>query len=432
MDCRLYAVVLAAALCPGAAVADAAAPPVTESHLSLLFRNYSESLQFDNGVHKQAWVQGMQANFTSAYTQGQYGAGVDASLFAALKLNGGRGAGNMVHMGTRGTEQNEDFWYYLGGYAVKVHGPRFQAKYGLQSIITPYLEPYDNRTLPPAFRGLSVVARPFDKLEINIGDFDGVSARGYSYVRPLTSAYGGTRFERLRHLGVDWGDAARARLSLYGAQAQDVWSQYYLSASRSASLSDGVTLTGRTDLYYTRDQGASRQGAIDNKTYSVSLAAQRHGSELLFGYQRVLSDQFFDFVNETTGTYVANSGGADYNAPHERSLMLRARLDPTFFGVPGLQASFWVVSGWGADARVEAMRHSEPGPLHGLYWKAGMPAHGRHHEFGMKPSYTVQSGAMRNTRFTFVFIAHSISEYYPSRSGYRDYKLRIDVPVKVF
>ena len=62
---------------------------IADSHLNLLFRNYADQFDNEGGPHRHAWVQGMQANFESGYTQGPVGLGFDASLFAALKLDGG-------------------------------------------------------------------------------------------------------------------------------------------------------------------------------------------------------------------------------------------------------------------------------------------------------------------------------------------------------
>ncbi|NYH16001.1 hypothetical protein GGD41_003229 [Paraburkholderia bryophila] len=83
---------------------------IADSHLNLQFRNYSDYFQAPKTTYRHAWIQGAQANYESGFTQGLVGFGVDASLFAALKLDGGNGAGNMVHVGKDGGGSQQLAW----------------------------------------------------------------------------------------------------------------------------------------------------------------------------------------------------------------------------------------------------------------------------------------------------------------------------------
>ena len=405
---------------------------IADSHLNLQFRNYSDYFQAPTSIYRHAWVQGAQVNYESGFTQGPVGFGVDASLFAALKLDGGNGAGNMVHVGKDGGGSQQLAWAYPGMYDIKGRISETVVKYGLQTVTNPFLEPHDNRALPPTFLGVSLVSNDLVHTTLEAGSFTKVDARGHTNLTNLTTSYGGTRIDRLTYVGGTWHYAKNGEMALYVDQADDVWRQYYGSVAQSFGDPTTIKWSGLANIYSTHDTGASRQGHINSNAYSLSVSAQHGPHALLLGYQQVLGDQFFDYVNETNGIYLTNSMDVDYNAPHEQSLQLRYTFDGKYAGVPGLKAMFWGEYGWGADASAGAADNaSESAPLHNLYWKNGEPVHGHHHEFGFIPSYTLQSGRFKDTKVTFIAMWHNASRYY-SDGNNMEYRLVVNVPVKVF
>ncbi|RDK03046.1 OprD family outer membrane porin [Paraburkholderia lacunae] len=405
---------------------------IADSHLNLLLRNYADYFQAPPSLYRHAWVQGVQANYESGFTQGPVGFGVDASLFGALKLDGGNGAGNMVHVAKGGGGSEQLAWAYPGMYDIKGRISETVVKYGLQTVTNPFLEPHDNRALPPTFLGVSMVSNDLVHTTLEAGSFTRVDARGHTNLTNLTTSYGGTRIDRLTYVGGTWHYAKDGEMALYADQADDVWRQYYGSVAQSFGDPATIKWSGLANIYSTHDTGASRQGHINSNAYSVSISAQHGPHALLLGYQQVLGEQFFDYVNETNGIYLTNSMDVDYNAPHEQSLQLRYTFDGKYAGVPGLKAMFWGVYGWGADASAEAAQNASPSaPLHDLYWKSGEPVSGHHHEFGFIPSYTLQSGRFKDTKVTFIAMWHNSSRHY-SDGNNMEYRLVVNVPVKVF
>ena len=208
-------------------------------------------------------------------------------------------------------------------------------------MTNPFLEPHDNRALPPTFLGVSLVSNDLAHTTLEAGSFTKVDARGHTNLSNLTTSYGGTRIDRLTYLGGTWHYAKNGEMALYVDQADDVWRQYYGSVAQSFGDPTTIKWSGLANIYSTHDTGASRQGHINSNAYSVSVSAQHGPHALLLGYQQVLGDQFFDYVNETNGIYLTNSMDVDYNAPHEQSLQLRYTFDGKYAGVPGLKAMFW-------------------------------------------------------------------------------------------
>jgi outer membrane porin, OprD family len=377
-------------------------------------------------------VGGVQAQFESGFTKGPVGFGFDASLFGALKFDGGLGAGNMVYVGNHGGGANRLAWAYPGVYDVKARISETVFKYGLHDVSNPFLEPHDNRALPPTFLGASVISREIDRWTLQAGSFTKVNARGHTNLEDLSTSYGGVRFKRLSYAGGTWDYSPNGSVSLFADQADDVWRQYYAAIQHSIGSVDSIKLTGSANVYATRDTGTALQGPIDNQAFSLALSAQHGPHALLVGYQEVPGDQFFDYVNETAGDYLTNSMDVDYNAPHERSLQLRYTFDGKYAGLPGFSAMLWAQQGWGADASSMANRYGPDGPgFSAIYFKNGQPVHGRQHEFGFIPSYAIQSGRFKDTKVSVLAMWHVGSAYYSDPTS-QVYRLVVKVPINVF
>lgn len=405
---------------------------IGDSHLMLKLRNYADVQDVTGGPHRHAWTQGAMLDYTSGFTQGPIGFGVDASLYGAFKLDGGRGAGNMVHVGKDGDGQNQFAWAYPGIYDVKAQVSNTVVKYGLQMTAdNPFFEPHDNRALPPTFLGVSIVSKDITNVALQGGSFTKVDPRGHTNLVDLSTSYGGVDFKRFSYVGGSWDYSPNGNLSLFANQADSVWRQYYGSVQQSIGDPSTLKWTGFANIYSTHSVGGGLEGHINNNAYSVSLAAQHGPHSLLVGYQQILGDQFFDYVNETNGIYLVNSMDVDYNAPHEKSFQVRYGFDGKYAGLPGAKAMLWYALGWGANATAGAAANGPGSALYGLYWKDGEPVHGSHHEFGFIPSYKIQSGRFKDTTVAFSAMWHHGSKYYSDPSN-MEYRLLVSMPLKVF
>ncbi len=404
---------------------------VADSRLDLEWRNYTDYFHA-SGISRHAWVEGLQARFESGFTRGPIGFGLDAALFGAFKLDGGQGARNMVHLGRHGDGERRLAWAYPGMYGAKARVSQSVLRYGLQNVSNPFLEPHDNRALPPTFLGASLLSREIDGVSLQAGSFTKTDPRGQTNLASLRTSYGRVPFKRASYAGATWDYSPNGSVSIYADQAENVWRQYYGSLQHGVGSPQSLRLTAFANLYSTRDTGAALQGPIRTDAYSVSLSAQHGPHGLLVGYQKIFGDQFFDYIDETAGVYLVNSMDVDYNAPHEQSLQVRYMFDGKRAGVPGLSAMFWAQQGWGADASVAAQRYGRNGPpFSSVYFRNGQPIHGRHHEFGFIPTYVVQRGPLRNTKVTMIAQWHVGSAYY-SDSTNQVYRLVVTLPLRVF
>lgn len=403
-----------------------------DSKLTLSFRNYAEHLDIKRVAKRKGWVQAMQVRFESGMTEGPVGFGLEVTPFVAVKLDGDRNSRNLVHLEPDGSGQSDNQWSYIGTYALKVSFADTLVKIGKQELKNPYLDPYDIRALPPSFRGVSFTNNAFEGLTLTGGTFDAVNARGATRLQRLATTYGGIEYDRLSYLGGDWKLPRGVDLSLYLSQARDVWNQHYVSLSKRSESERGIVWTTKADAYFTRGQGRKLQGEIDNVAASLMLSASRGPSTFLLGYQHIDGEQFFDFAKETSGIYLVNSRGLDYNAPNERSFQVRYRFDGNSAGIPGFQATLWRIRGWGVDADEEARRNADPGAaLHGLYWRNGRPIEGGHAEHGLQLRYTVQKGTFKGMSLMYVHIRHGMDPGYPSRD-FKTNRVMINYSIRVF
>ncbi|KGB93684.1 outer membrane porin, OprD family protein [Burkholderia cepacia] len=88
----------------------------------------------------------------------------------------------------------------------------------------------------------------------------------------------------------------------------------------------------------------------------------------------------------------------------------------------------WGVTGWGADGSAGAANDPSKSSI---YWSNGAPVQGRHHEFGFIPSYTFQSGKLKNTKVTFIAMWHNGSAHYSDASN-TEYRLVVNLPLHAF
>ncbi|WP_250529506.1 OprD family outer membrane porin [Caballeronia sp. ATUFL_F1_KS4A] len=404
---------------------------IEESHLNLLMRSFTEHDEFKGAGKKDAWVLGAQAVFESGYTKGLIGVGADVSLFGAFKLNGGQGAGNRVHVSSSGDPSgaNQLAWAYPGVWDVKARVSNTVLKYGQQLFDNPFLVPHDNRALPPTYRGFSLASDEIKNLTLKAGTVDGVIARGMTTVTGLTTEYGGTHVSQFTYFGGDWTHGDDTAVSLYGSVANNVWQQYYLTATQSIGDPKSIRWTGSLNYYYTGAIGDKRQGSINNNAYSLALAGTHGAHTVQFAFQQIVSDQTFDYMGQSAGDYLSNSLDVDYNQPHEKSVSLSYSLNLKEYGLPGAKFALWGAYGWGADGSAMANGDSAQAAN---YLVNGKPISGTHYEIGVIPSYTIPDGKFKNTSIKFYYMHHhSNSAYYPD--GTSDvYRLMVNVPVNVF
>jgi imipenem/basic amino acid-specific outer membrane pore len=374
---------------------DAAAEGFLEdSKLTLTLRNYYFGSDRRNGrADQKDWTQGFLLDYQSGFTQGTVGLGVDSFGYLGLKLDGGpgrRGTGNLpVHAGN---EPADD--YSRAGAAAKLRLGKTVVRYGQQLPTAPVFAISTSRLLPQSTTGWSLLSTDVPDLVLEAGHFTaGTDQVSTNRDGELWAGYARRRADHVDFAGGKYSLAKGVSLSLYAAQLDDIWNQYYGNFNLVQPLSATQALTFDANLYRTLDTGAAKAGPIDNTSYSLA-AAYSHGAQTFtLGWQRIDGDTPFDYIgfgdNNRVGggLFLGNASMfSDFNAPGERSWQARYDLNFKTLGVPGL--SFMTRYIKGTD--IDGSQLPATSAYRGLYG-----ADDQERELNVEGRYTVQSGSAK-------------------------------------
>ena len=350
------------------------------------------------------WVQGTILNYSSGFTQGTVGFAVEAAGYNAIALQQGRaaiaGPNNRTLTHSDGDPVGQ--WSKMGLANVKARVSNTTLTVGRQSVDTPMIAYIGNRALPSSFQGAFLHSAEFDNLSLDLGTFDRVSPRTEQSLSKFRSEYGATGVEtdRASTAGVNYQPFKSLTTSLYATKVDDFWNQYYFGASHVLGDNAVLALTTGLNYYKTVDEGSKKMGEIDNDTYSLSFGLTHQAHTLTASWQQVNGNEYFDYLHETNGIYLANSLLSDFNGPNEKSLQIAYVLNMAPYGVPGLKFNLYNARGWGIDGTHYRGTAYDVNGLDGE----------THYEWGIGTSYAVQSGPFKDTSIRATYTAHRASK----------------------
>ena len=356
--------------------------------------------------YKQEWAQGFIGNFSSGFTEGTVGFGIDAHAFAGLKLDGGKGHSGtgLLPVDSDGRSENN---YSSAGGALKLKASRTTLAFGEMTVETPVFDTSDKRLQPEYATGFLLNSAEFDNVNLVAGHFtafknqDSSSGQGDFYGYGANTEAGGISF-----VGADLFSSSPIGGALYASELSDTWHQYYGNLHFKQS---GVLLDA--NLYHTRNTGRALAGEIDNTAFSLSGKYSFGPHAVMLGWQRINGDTPFDFVGGDS-IYLANSiKYADFNGANERSWQARYDLDLGAFGIPGLNFMTRYVSGSHIDGT-----HAPKGGAYNPFdadsgdYQPQQGSGGKHWERDIDLKYVVQSGAAKDLSVQLSHVTHRANE----------------------
>jgi len=397
---------------------------VDDSTLNVLLRNAYINRDYKNGnPDKSEWGQAAIGTFTSGFTQGTIGVGVDAFGLYALNLerNSKRSGAQGIDFFKRDSDQNPADDLAKAGAAVKFRLSSTTLTYGDQMPALPVLN-YDNsRLLPESYTGTLITSKEIKGLELNAGHFTAES-------RKSAEGRDSGGIKSLNVLGGSYTFTEQFKASLYASDVEDVLKKQYLGATYVFPISKDQSLTldfngyrTKLDSSYVRDNGLTGD---DNKIWSLAaifatgphtftLAHQRStgDSNLGYAYGGYQKDQ--GRVGDGGNTILlSNSYWSDFNAEDERSWQLGYGLDFGAFGVPGLSYNLAYVRGDNITTSTTTG--------------------GTEREIFNQVKYVVQSGPAKNLsvklRSSILRVSEKSSEYNASGNELRVY---VDYPISI-
>ncbi|MFF7706753.1 OprD family outer membrane porin [Pseudomonas sp. NPDC007930] len=372
---------------------------VEDSSLDLLARNLFWH-QTAKGDPQRDWSQALMLNYSSGFTQGTLGVGVDAYGFLGLRLDGhsGHSGGPTVPQDSSGNPA--DSWAKAGG-DVKLRIGSTTVKVGDLQPQAPVFATADNYLIPQTAEGFSVLSHDIAHLTLDAGRFtSGTGTTTQRHDGDIMAAYAGVTARSASYAGARYRFSPEFTAALYAGNLEDVWNQYYTNLNYAHAFNAEQALTLDGNLYRTLDAGSAKAGPIDTTAFSLSAAFTQGPHTFTLAGQHVNGDEPFDYAGFGStrdgvaggrygnGIFLADSlQYSDFNGPHETSLQARYDLDLSTLGVPGLGLMARYVHGSGIDGS-----HT---PGNSAY--AGFYGHDdSEHETDAEVKYTVPSGPAKH------------------------------------
>jgi imipenem/basic amino acid-specific outer membrane pore len=365
---------------------------VEDSTLDLLSRNFA--FQRDNKNNAPGknmtneWAQGEMLNYSSGFTQGTVGFGVDAFGYMGIKLNSGKGTSGTGLLSIDDDGKAHDSYGKASG-TVKLRVSETVAKYGDMRTAAPVFATSDSRLLPETATGFNVMSEEINGLVAEAGHFTAYSNRNSSnFDDELSTNYSGATADAISYLGATYALAEGLSTSLYASEVEDNWRQYYANVNYGIDLGNEQSVALDFNIYRTNDYGDARSGEISNTTFSLSPTYTIGAHKFTLAYQQVRGETPFDYVGGDS-IFLANSVQyGDFNAAGEKSYQARYDIDMSTFGVPGLSFMARYVTGSGMD---------NSGDNSGIYTSApGSSKGGKEWEQNFEAKYVVQEGVAKD------------------------------------
>lgn len=401
---------------------------IADSHLSVLNRNYYyNSDNHSGGKDGREWGHSILTNFTSGYTEGLVGFGLDAHAYASFKLDSGSGRNRTDMFPLQSNGDSRDQSGSAGG-SVKMRISKSELHYGNLRPYNPVFALADTRLTPATATGFMLTSSEIDGLDLDAGHF--TSGKDYNQSHSdgdFYAGYAGVKGGNIDYLGGSYRISDKANVTVYTSRYEDLWRQHYLNANYTFALGEQRSLNLDANLYRTDEQGQALAGDIDVTAGSLTAAYTVNAHTFSLGYQKIHGDQPQDYLMMSGGgfqdsIYLGNASQyADFNGPNEQSWLIGYSLNLASYGIPG--ASFSIRHVRGSDIDGSKTAASSPYAYYGKNEK--------HHTTDLDARYVVQSGPAKDLMVRVRHASHRMT------SGKSDidvdrFRVVVEYPLNIF
>lgn len=412
------------------------------SSLTLLNKNYLFSRDYKSAGSnpdlrdRRDWAHGLEASFSSGYTQGTIGLGLDLHARAAFKLDSSRNAGaeqtGIIPLDARGRAR--DNYAYLGG-SLKARISKTELKAGDLFPDAPVFATGTEHMFNSSARGFQLVSNEIDGLSLDAGRFTAIRDGNNSTNRDglISLTWGGDVDARsATYFGGYYELGEQVNATLFTARLEDVWNQHFAGLNYILPLQNDNELEFDFNLYDTHSTGKRLAGKIDNTAWSLATAYSTGAHRITLSYQHVDGNEPFDYISMDDGNYgdsiwLANSNQySDFNGPNEKSWRLRYDLDMDYFGVPGLGFMLSYTQGRGID---DSRYDGGPNGVYGWYSAEIDGKRGKHWERNLEVQYVLQSGPAKDLALRLRHATHRDNGFSENADELR---LIAEYPLEIF
>lgn len=330
------------------------------------------------------WGQGFIFNYQSGYTEGTVGFGLDAIGLVGIKLDSGgdsstprsRAPGALFPLESDGSAVDN---YGKAGVTAKARLSKTELRIGTLQPKLPVINFNDGRLLPQTFEGAQVTSAEIDGLTLTAGQLESTKTR--SSTDDIALRIGGAASfqgkaadsNEFIYAGGDYKITKDFTAQYYYGNLEDFYKQHFLGLTHNLALpvgalktdlryfnsgSDGKngSLAGRTEGYKSSGfwrAGDSKNGEVDNNTWSALFTYSLSGHALSAGYQQVSGNSAFPFVSQGDGAtayLITDRQIGKFASAGERTWLAEYGYDFASAGIPGLKATVTYLSGSNIDA----------------------------------------------------------------------------------
>ncbi|OBY92753.1 porin [Pseudomonas sp. AU11447] len=349
---------------------------VEDSKASLTLRNFYINTDNRNGTaepsKQEEWGQGFLLNYTSGFTQGTVGFGVDALGLLGVRLDSGGGThyesasqqGGTVFPSKSNGDAVNDFSSL--GLTAKAKVSNTEFRYGTLQPKLPVVTYNDGRLLPVTFEGGQVTSTDLKDFTLVAGQLEHSKGRNSTDNRSLSiagangSSISSRDSNKFYYAGGDYKLNKDLTLQYYYGQLTDFYQQHFLGLQHNWAIGPGVLKTdlrafdsssdgkngsasGRADGFVSSGYygGNTLKGEVDNRAFSGLFTYSVSGHSFGAGYQVLNGDSDFPFLNRgdgegSTAYLITDVQIGKFQRAGERTWQVRYGYDFAKAGVPGL------------------------------------------------------------------------------------------------
>ena len=328
---------------------------------------------------QEEWGQGFDLRFTSGYTQGTVGFGLDAIGLVGVKLDSGGGTNGATATSYGGTvfpsksngEAVDNFSSL--GLTAKAKISQTELKLGTLQPKLPVIVTNDGRLLPQTFQGGQITTNEIKDLTLVGGQIEHAKGRNSSNNEELSIAgansptASGRDSNKFIYGGGDYKITKDLTAQYYYGNLDDFYKQHFLGLVHNWAIGPGVLKSdfryfnssddganGHDPAYYTTgDYGTGiTKGKVDNNLFCGLLLYTVSGHTFGGGYQVSNGDSDFPWLNQGDGSsayLTTDMQIAKFARAGERTWQARYSYDFAQVGAPGLTAGIVYLRGDNID-----------------------------------------------------------------------------------
>lgn len=375
-----------------------------------------------------AWQQGFKLGFISGYTPGTVGVGLDLAAYSvvALERNPADAAGGSNRMLVNSDGDVEPSWSRLGVAALKLRMAESELKIGRHQVANPVMNFSDTRTVPASFDGWSFENSSIKGLVLKSGYFSKMAPRYAAGTEPIGLQYAmrPVSSDWTAYVGGDYTSAGVLKSSVYVSRIQDIWDREYLGIGGDFKTGE-IKTSFKLSAYNTQSSGKQEAGYIDQQAYGLTVTPSFKNHTVEFGLQKIVGDEFFDYVKESNAISLPNTMVSYFNGPNETSFQVKYINDWAAYGVPGFKSILWHTRGWGIDGT------GYNGGSKGVYTASPLQDNEHHNETGVFASYTFQGTELKGANVLAGYAWHRASSH-QVEGNFDELRVIVKIPVSLF